>query len=133
MVLDSAGRWERGVGAASLVAALVHGGLAPAHFAEWWGYGAFFVVAGAAQAILGLALVLDAFEGDLPARRALWLAGAVGNALIVLTYVVSRAVGVPFVGPEAGEVEPWDALGIGTTALEVLLVGVLAWLLARER
>jgi hypothetical protein len=132
MAQGAAGGWERGAGVASLVAALVHGGLAPEHFAEWWGYGAFFVVAGAAQAVLGLALALDAFGDDLRARRTLWLAGAVGNALLVLLYLASRTVGVPFAGPEAGEVEPWDVLGVATTAAEALLVGVLAWLLLGE-
>lgn len=132
MSLPAADAWERAAGVASLVAALVHGGLAPSHFGEWWGYGVFFLVAGAAQAILGLALALDAFAGDAPARKVLWLAGGLGNALLVATYLVSRTAGVPFFGPEAGEVEPWDALGIGTTLAEVGIVGVLAWRLLRE-
>ena len=33
----------------SLVAALIHLWVAPEHFGEWWGYGAFFLVAAAAQ------------------------------------------------------------------------------------
>lgn len=125
------GGWERGAGVASLVAALVHGGLTPGHFEQWWGYGAFFLVTGAAQAVLGLALALDAFDGDPRMRRLLWLAGAAGNALVVATYLASRTAGVPFAGPEAGEVEPWDALGVATTLAEALVVGVLVGLLAR--
>jgi hypothetical protein len=35
--------------ALSLVAGLVHLGVAPEHFEEWWGYGVFFLVASAAQ------------------------------------------------------------------------------------
>ena len=120
-------------GGLSLAAALVHGGLAPEHFGEWWGYGVFFLAAGAAQAILGLALALDAFDGDPGMRRRLWLAGVAGNALLAATYVVSRTAGVPFAGPEAGEVEPWDPLGVATTAAEAAIVVLLAWLLARGR
>ena len=33
----------------SLLAGLIHLWVTPEHFEEWWGYGAFFLVAGAAQ------------------------------------------------------------------------------------
>lgn len=127
----AATRTERVVGIVSVVAAFVHGGLAPEHFEEWWGYGLFFLVAGAAQAILGLALALEAFEQP-GMRRALYLAGAVGNGLLVATYVVSRTVGVP-AGPEAGEAEPWDVLGILTTVAEAFVVAALVAFLRPAR
>lgn len=123
---------ERIAGILSIAAALVHGGLAPGHFAEWWGYGVFFSVAGVAQAILGLALVLNAFGDDARARRVLWMAGAAGQALLVVTYLVSRTVGVPFAGPEGGETEPWDVLGVATLGAETAVVILLAWLAARR-
>src|SRR5215204_7659977 len=44
--------------ALSLLAALVHLWVVPEHFEEWWGYGAFFVVAGAAQILYVLIVVL---------------------------------------------------------------------------
>src|SRR5215208_6243791 len=43
--------------ALSLLAALVHLWVTPEHFEEWWGYGAFFVMAAAAQ-ILYVPIVL---------------------------------------------------------------------------
>ena len=118
---------ERLAGAACLVAAGVHGALAPTHFTEWWGYGVFFLVAATCQTLLGLALALRAFEAptDRTMRR-LYAAGAVGNALLLAMYVVSRTVGVPFFGPDAGAVEGIDPLDIVATAAEILAIVVLA-------
>src|SRR5215217_7330059 len=44
--------WDRTLYAAaalSLLAGLIHLWVAPEHFEEWWGYGVFFLVAGAVQ------------------------------------------------------------------------------------
>jgi hypothetical protein len=114
-------------GALSLVAGLVHGGLGPEHFREWWGYGVFFAAASVAQVLLGLALLLDAFE----APRPLYVAGIVGNALLLGMYVVSRTWGIPFFGPAAGGIEEIDALGLATQAVEIAIVALLATLLRR--
>jgi hypothetical protein len=53
------------------------------------------------------------------------LVGIVANSAVIVLYVVTRTVGVPFLGPAAGEVEPPGAGGVITTALEVVLVGLL--------
>lgn len=124
-------RWEGWSGALCILAGVAHGGLAPSHFAEWWGYGLFFATAAAAQVLLGLALLLDAFD-DEPARRAMYLGGAIGNALVLALYVVTRTVGVPFAGPAQGEVEGVDAIGVATGALEVGAVALLFVLLRRR-
>ena len=42
--------------ASAAAAAFVHFAVAPEHFAEWWGFGTFFVLCGEAQ--LGWALLL---------------------------------------------------------------------------
>ncbi|HUR68770.1 MAG TPA: hypothetical protein VM370_05945 [Candidatus Thermoplasmatota archaeon] len=118
----------KGAGVLSLAAALVHGGLTSAHFEEWWGYGAFFLGVTLAQAVLGLALLTDAFE----ARRdvlAMLVTGIVGNLLVVAMYVISRTTGIPLVGPDAGEVEARDPLGVGTTLAEVATALLLAYAL----
>jgi len=81
--------------ALSLLAALVHLWVAPEHFEEWWGYGVFFVVAAAAQILYVPIVVL------LPTRIVLLL-GIAGNLAIVVLYLLTRTVGIPLFGPEAG-------------------------------
>ncbi|MBA2442076.1 MAG: hypothetical protein H0V53_06675 [Rubrobacter sp.] len=125
-----------GVGAAvyaaaalSLVAALAHLWAAPEHFAEWWGYGSFFLAAALAQGIYGvLALRWP--------RQPLFLLGIGGNLAIVLLYVVTRTAGIPFLGPHAGEVEAAGMLDMAATVAEVALIFLLVTLLEgryRER
>lgn len=117
---------------ASIVAGLAHGGLAPAHFEEWWGYGLFFAVAAAAQALFGLAVLTDAAPSP-AARRGVLLAGAVGHALVAALYVWTRTVGVPLLGPEAGEVEGVGGIDVVVLLLEAVTVAGAAWLLASGR
>src|SRR5690242_26110 len=112
---------QRAAGVLALAAGLVHGGLGPEHFAEWWGYGLFFVVAASAQVVLGLALLLDAFEGE-GLQRATCVAGIAGNAFLILLYVVSRTAGIPFFGPGAGEVEDVALIDVLTVAAEAAIV-----------
>ena len=122
---------ERLAGALAIAAGAAHGGLTPVHMSEWWGYGVFFLAATAAQALLGLALLLDAFEEE-EFRRRMYVVGLVGSALIAAMYVVSRTVGVPLAGPAQGEVESFEALGVATTLAEVGTVALLALLLRRQ-
>ena len=96
----------------SLLAGLIHLWVTPEHFEEWWGYGAFFLVAGAAQ-ILYVPIVLL-----WPTRVAL-LAGIAGNLAIVVLYLLTRTVGIPFFGPEAGEVERFGFVDVCATASEL--------------
>ena len=120
----------------SAVAAAIHAAEAPQHFTEWWGYGAFFVVAAAAQAVLAilLAIGLPSARASASAPTALGRsltagrivrAGVAGNAAIVGLYVWTRTIGVPLIGPEAGEIESLNRSGVVATAIELLLVGVL--------
>lgn len=64
------------------------------------------------------------------ARPALALAGLSANLVIVATYVLSRTAGVP-VGPHAEVVERAGAVDLATTAIEILLVGVLVAMVGR--
>lgn len=125
--MDRARALERLAGAACIVAAGVHGALTPTHFTEWWGYGAFFLIAATCQTLLGLALGLQALEA--PSQRTMrrfYVAGAVGNALLLAMYVVSRTVGVPFFGPDAGAVEGVGPLDIVAVLAEIVAIVVLA-------
>lgn len=117
---------------ASLLAGLAHGGLAPAHFEEWWGYGLFFAAAAAAQALYGLALLTDALPTP-RGRRVVLLAGTAGNALVMLLYVWTRTAGVPLFGPEAGEVEAVGGIDAVVLLLEAVAVAGGAWRLSGRR
>jgi hypothetical protein len=115
----------------SLVAALIHLWVMPEHFQEWWGYGAFFLVAGVAQVVY-VPLLLR-----WPNQTVLLLLGIAGNSAIVLLYLFTRVVGVPLFGPEVGEVEAVGIIDVCATfseaAIVVALGVLLLWRLAGER
>ncbi|MGH2536352.1 MAG: hypothetical protein ACRDHL_03040 [Candidatus Promineifilaceae bacterium] len=115
--------WLRRAAGLSVAAGLIHLIVAPAHFAEWFGYGLFFLAAAAAQ--LAYAALLLKHKTD----RTLLMAGIVGNGLILALYLITRTIGIP-VGPAVGEVEPvaaWDAISkITELALIVCLVADLS-------
>ncbi|MGH9004708.1 MAG: hypothetical protein ACRDYV_16410 [Acidimicrobiia bacterium] len=127
-------RFRLQAGALSVAAGVAHGLVAPEHLREWWGYGLFFALAATGQVFFGAVLLAAPWRYDETGgpveragpERALGLIGIVLNTAVVVLYVVTRTVGVPFVGPAAGEVEPLGAGGVVTTLLEVALVGVLA-------
>jgi len=124
--------------ALSLVAGLIHGIVTPDHFAEWWGYGVFFIVAAFAQAGYGAIPLFRRMVEDESVlvgwprstlRAFLW-AGIAGNVATIGLWLVTRTVGIPFFGPEAGKVEAvgfWDA---ASKLVEIAIV-VHIWLLLR--
>ena len=111
--------------ALSLLAALIHLWVMPEHFEEWWGYGAFFLICAVAQGAFGAALLRRR------GRPLLLLLGVGGNLSIVVLYLLTRTVGVPFFGPHAGEVEGVGVADLGATAAELALVVALGALLLR--
>lgn len=111
-----------GAAALALAAALVHLIVAPDHLREWWGYGAFFLMAAALQVLFGLALVRRP-------RPWLLLAGIAGHLALISLYLVTRTVGLPPVGPLAGETEPVGALDLLSKSIEIGLVIILSVLL----
>lgn len=129
----------------SMLAAVLHGGVTGAHFEEWFGYGLFFLVATATQFVWGGFLLLRYFEtkaaqndpfprvGSSRLEVPYYWAGVLGNLLIAGMYFVTRTVGIPFFGPEAGEIEAWDAFGLITTSLELLLVALLLVMITGRR
>jgi hypothetical protein len=82
------------------------------HFEEWWGYGAFFLVAALAQALYAPLVVVW------PTRIVLLL-GIGGNLTIVVLYLLTRTVGIPLFGPGAGEVEGVSFIDLCATTSEV--------------
>jgi hypothetical protein len=123
----------------SILAALTHGGVAPEHLSEWWGYGVFFALAGIGQGLYGLLLLLRPWrydakgdllpdEGTQQARR-FYRLGILGNAAIIFLYLVTRTIGIPFFGPEAGRIEPITFLSIISKVIELATIACLVLLL----
>jgi hypothetical protein len=103
----------------SAAAGAVHLGYAPHHLAEDWAHGWFFILVGAAQLTFAVLVVARA-------RPWLWRSAIVLNALVLVTWAVSRTVGLP-VGPQALRIEDPAAPDIVCALLEagvVLLAGV---------
>jgi hypothetical protein len=111
-----------GVALLSVGAAIVHFAVISEHLEEWWLEGAFFAAVGVLQ--LGWAFVISLA----PSPRA-YIAGAIGNGLVAVTWLVSRTTGIP-VGPDAGTPEPVGFPDALVTAFEVALVCVVAVLLS---
>jgi hypothetical protein len=99
-----------GLVGAGAVGAGVHAAIAPEHLREWAPLGASFVAVAVlfAAAVAALALRPDD-------RRAVTALGVL-LATVAGGYLVTRLVAIPPLDPER---EPFDALGICTSAIEV--------------
>jgi len=94
---------------AGAVGAGVHAAIAPEHLREWAPLGASFV---AVAVLLAAAVAMLALRpGD---RRPVAAMGAL-LATVAGGYVVTRLVAIPPLDPER---EPFDALGVCTSAIE---------------
>jgi hypothetical protein len=121
--------------AAAIISAMVGGihlAVTQEHFAEWWVFGAFFLVVGVFQVAFA-PLIL---------RWPTWpvaLTGIVVNLTVVLVWVASRTVGLPIVAPESsdeshtetaeGGIEAVGTLDLASTAGELVLIALLLTLL----
>jgi hypothetical protein len=112
------------LGLLSMAAALIHFAVIEQHWTEYWLYGTFFIAVGLAQ--LAWALIIPAA----PTRLLLW-AGAAGNALVVIAWIVTRTVG-SLVGPAAATPAKAGFGDLVSTVLEVLIVAGAAGLLWRR-
>jgi MFS family permease len=110
----------------SLLAALIHLWVMQEHLEEWWGYGTFFLGAAIAQGLYSAAVL------RWPHRSLLLLLGIGGNLLIVALYLVTRTVGVPIFGPDAGEVEEVGVTDLSATMSELAIVLTLGAVLLRD-
>jgi hypothetical protein len=113
------------VAVASAGAATVHFAVIGQHAAEDWLFGVFFVAVALAQLGWVVAVVSNP-------TRTVYVVGALGNALIAVTWAISRTTGLPF-GPGAGEREPVGIADLVSTALELgVVVGTLLLLRGHE-
>ncbi|MBI1742268.1 hypothetical protein HYR54_04285 [Candidatus Acetothermia bacterium] len=132
--------WTAGL---SIAAALIHAGVAPEHLSEWWGYGIFFLVAGICQGIYGLVLLLRPWryddtgglrEGNDPSYvRTLYMLGIIGNGAIIILYLITRFVGIPFLGPDAGKVEPFTPISVLSKLIELATIVCLVLLMKHSK
>jgi hypothetical protein len=97
----------------SLGAGSIHFAFAPGHFGQGWAHGAFFLAVGWFQ----LAWAVGVFVR--PSRR-LWLLGLV-NAGVILVWVLSRTVGVPFI-PHGSTIEAVGVADTTSSVFEYLIV-----------
>ncbi len=102
----------------SLAAAAIHFAVIESHFDEFALYGYAFIGLAWFQAIWAQVYLLRG-------GRRLAILGAAVNAGVVVVWLISRTVGLPF-GPEAGVPQPIGFADMVATSFEVLLVGVLA-------
>lgn len=112
------------LGALGLTCCGIHAYVCPEHFREWVVYGVFFMCASALQAAWSILVLVR------PTRRLLLL-GAAGNAAVIVTYFVSRFVGIPF-GPDAFQPETYDALSMVATTCEAAVVALAFYLASAQ-
>ncbi len=108
----------------SLLAAILHAWVMPEHLFEWWGYGTVFLATAVFQALYALALARHP-------RPWLYRLGIAVNLAIIALWVWTRTVGIPLLGPGAGETEPVGRLDVVSKVAEAGLVALLAALLWR--
>lgn len=102
-------------------AAGIHGSVIDEHARQYWLFAAFFALIAGAQLAWALVVLTR------PTRTIYW-AAAVGNAAIVIVWIVSRTVGVPL-GPDAGKIEGLGFQDVVATSLEIAIVVGCALLL----
>jgi hypothetical protein len=118
---DQTARWILAVCSAG--AAVVHFAYSPAHMAEYWLYGLFFIASAWLQLAWAVTVVIQP-------RRWVLACGALLNLGVIGVWALSRTVGV-WVGPNATIKEAATFPDVLCTAFEaVVVVGALA-LLAR--
>jgi hypothetical protein len=105
---------------ASAGAAAIHYAVIAEHFEEWWGLGLFFVMSAIAQLVWAVLVLTTRSE------LLVWL-GVVGNAAIVVLWILTRAVGT-LVGPEPATPEPIGLADSVASAFELTIVVAGTWL-----
>ena len=102
---------------------LVHFLATPLYFGQWLGYGVFFFTVAVLQIMYSMALAVS------PPSHALFWLGIAGNSLVLVTWAITRTVGIPLLGPMAGVVLPVGLLDGLAQLLAVIQIVHLAVLL----
>lgn len=117
-------RWVFVAAGLSTTAGIIHAYYMPEHFEMWVGYGVFFLAVTICQVLLALVLLADR-----PVRREVLWAGILGNAAIIVMWIVARTSGLPY-GPMIGEVEEIGVLDLTSKIAEL---GVIICLITLSR
>lgn len=114
------------IAAASATAAgFVHFAVAPEHFAEWWGFGTFFVLCGEVQ--LGWALLVRRVP-----RNWVLATELIGSLFLVVLWALSRTSGLPL-GPDPGVPEAVGTPDLLAVAFELVTAASCALALTARR
>jgi hypothetical protein len=105
-------------------AAVIHAAVTRAHFGEWWLYGTFFAVAAVAQLVWTFLILRRP-------SRSLLVVAAIGNAIVVMLWLVTRITGLP-VGPEPWTPESFSLLDVAASVFEIVLVITAVMVLRRH-
>jgi hypothetical protein len=104
--------------------AAIHIALVPAHLREAPYAGALFIALSAASLALAALIVLRD-------RRPAWTAAGCLAASAIISYVLSRSVGLPMMGDDIGD---WfNPLGVGAVCAEAIAVAISLLVLFRPR
>jgi hypothetical protein len=112
------------IGLLLVAAAVIHFAVIRQHMLEYWLYGWFFLAAGVGQLVAGLLVVVRM-------RRWLLWSVVVGDALLAVTWVITRTYGT-VIGPDADTPEKVGFGDVVSTLFEVVIV-ILAIVLARSK
>jgi MFS family permease len=125
------------IAALTMAAGIIHILLVKEHMEESYMWGIGFLVMGITQLIYGGVLIIfaDNLRRRLLKRAAvlsLYSIGIIGNTLLVAIFVYVRLFIPPF-SPEAIPVNEIEVNGILTVVMEIFIVGLLVYLVKRER
>lgn len=101
-----------------------HAGLVPSHLDGEPRLGAAFLIAVVLLLAATIALTARPADGRITMAAGLLLAG------LMLAYLATRTIGIPWLDPEP---EALDAVGIATSGVEALGVVIAAWLIHPPR
>jgi MFS family permease len=122
--------------ALSMAAGIIHILLVKEHMKESYMWGIGFLVMGISQLIYGVVFIIFADNLIRLLKRAVVLSlysiGIIGNTLLVAIFIYARLFVPPF-SPEAIPVNEIEVNGILTVIIEIFIVGLLVYLVKRER
>jgi hypothetical protein len=107
------------------------------HLHEWWGYGAFFILAASFQLYYGIVLFLRPWRYDETGAmqetmdvkgRAFYIFGIVLNAIVIIFYIFSRTTGMAFLSAQAVR-DPVTPLNLLSVAVNIPIIICLVLLL----
>ena len=122
-----------------MIAGVVHGIATAFYMPEWLGYGVFFIVAALGQIMYGVVLLVKPWQYDetggfrttgTGGARTIYLFGLIMTVAFIVLYFITRTIGVPLLGPMAGQTEPFDPLGVLAQIIHAVLA-LMLWSLFR--